>query len=222
MPCTPEITANMALVPVKDENMQKKFVLVTSILTCQFYLGWKLKQMVIILSVQGIPLAQTKPTPEMENLLVCPQIPWLTYIMTAITILGAVIYLYKLWKRLALWTGPRISKSCDIYLTVQHGPYYVPIKLTTVAGYPNQISCVNALELDQLQNQEGILWDTLRIDWKEIKIRREDDTIALPHTLQISFPYNIRLRKSLKAEDCTPEIFIKQSHNWFSLQPNDN
>ncbi len=60
----PEITVNKALVLAKDENVQRKFVLVTSILTClglatQLYLGWKLyklKQMVLILSMQGIPL----------------------------------------------------------------------------------------------------------------------------------------------------------------------
>ncbi len=86
-------------------------------------------------------------------------------------------------EKTGLWTSPRISKSCDIYLTVQYGPYYVPIKLATVAGYPNQISCMNTLELEQLQNQEGILWDTLRVDWKEIKVSKENDTIALPHTL---------------------------------------
>ncbi len=61
------------------------------------------------------------------------------------------------------------------------------------------------------------MWDTLRIDWKEVKIIKEETEVAVPHTMQINFPYNIRLRKSLKATDCTPELFAKQGNNWFPI-----
>ncbi len=137
--------------------------------------------------------------------------------MTVITTIGAIIYLYRTWRRLALWTGPRVSKSCEVYLTVQYGPYYVPIRLATIVGYPNQISCSTNFEWDQLQNQEGLLWDTLRIDWKEVKINKGETEIAVPDTMQINFPYNMRLGKCLKATDCIPELFAKQGNNWFPI-----
>ncbi len=222
-PHTPRVTMDKALVPAKEKR-RETFLFITSILTCvglltQIYLSWKLyklKQMVLILTIQHFPLAQSKPLQDFADKAVCTQTPWLTYIMTAITIIGAIIYLWT-WRRLALWTGPRVSKSCEVYLTVQYGPYYVPIKPATVVGYPNQITCSTKFEGDQLQNQEGLLWDTLRIDWKEVKINKEEVEIAVPHTMQINFPYNMRLKRSLKANDCTPELFAEIGNNWFPI-----
>ncbi len=67
-PHTPRVTVDKALVPAKEKR-KETFLFVTSILTClglltQMYLSWKLyklRKMVLILTVQHIPLAQSKP-----------------------------------------------------------------------------------------------------------------------------------------------------------------
>ena len=207
---------------------QDKLIIATSIcsavnLGLLMVLLWKyfqLKNLMLGLAIQTFPMTSAKAFQQEEpQIMICSPTPWLTYVVTAITITGAVIYMYRIWKRLALWTGPRISASYSIFLNIKYGPYFVPIKLCTEAGYCNRLTLTRQLEQSQVQNQMGLLWDTVKINWQDITLKNGNKKIPLPHTIQVPLPYKYRLRKCLQNEDNQPNLMAKEGNNWYKLYP---
>ena len=67
--------------------------------------------------------------------LIC-QDPWVSFVLTAVTIIGLVMYLYKHCKNYTLIKGHRFACICHIHLVISGTTRYVPIKIGQYIGSP--------------------------------------------------------------------------------------
>ena len=164
---------------------------------------------------QGIPLTRADPITSAQS---C-QTPWFSYTVTIITMLGIIMYSYRLWKKLALCKGFKYSNHCKLYLFLSQGPYYVPIKLINTAAPIHLVHVSANPEQIVLTNRENLLWDVLTIDWKGITFTSNLQGIMVPSTLAIPFWTKFRLRKLMAHPNYTPSIMAKQANTWYNISP---
>ena len=67
--------------------------------------------------------------------LIC-QDPWVSVIMTIITIAGVVVYLYKSCHHKTLTKGYKFASICDQYVILCNSTRYVPLKIGKCVGSP--------------------------------------------------------------------------------------
>ena len=65
---------------------------------------------------------------------------------------------------------------------------------------------------------KNYLWDTLEIDWNEIKLPFNDNVINLPKIITIKMQDKIRVRRMMNRESQNFHIMIKQGMTWYNLE----
>ena len=71
---------------------------------------------------------------------------------------------------------------------------YVPIKLCKTAGSIHLFKIMGTLKAKNIKLIKNYLWDTLEIDWKEVTVTFNGDTIDLPRVVIIKLQYKIKVR----------------------------
>ena len=62
------------------------------------------------------------------------------------------------------------------------------------------------------------LWDTLEINWNEIKLTLNGNKIVLPKIITIKMQDKIRVRRMTNQESLNFHVMIKQGITWYNLQ----
>ena len=90
--------------------------------------------------------------------LVC-QDPWVSFVLTAVTIIGLVMCLYKHCKHYTLVKGHKFACICHIHLVVSGTTRYVPLKIGQYIGSPFLFTYNQAPQTDQVILKRQCLWD---------------------------------------------------------------
>ena len=148
--------------------------------------------------------------------LVC-QDPWVSFILTIITIIGLVMYLYKHFKHFTLIKGHRFASICHIHLVLSGTTRYVPLKIGQHIGSPFLFKYNHLPQIDQIKLNRQCLWDNVHIRWGEEKVTYKDQTMSLRSHLNVPLIDKIRLRNIFSNNHKTM-FMIKQGDTWYNLQ----
>ena len=71
---------------------------------------------------------------------------------------------------------------------------YVPIKLCKTAGGIHLFKIIGILKTKNIKLIKNYLWDTLKIDWKDVTVTFNGDKIDLPKVVIIKLRDKIKVR----------------------------
>ena len=175
----------------------------------------KMKTLMASLVLQGLPLSHAEdPNP---TKVMCHE-TWFSIICTCITLLGILIWLYKLLKTKYIFKGYNFSRLSELYLIVCDSSRYVPIRVKVLKGHIHRVK----LDLDpnfndtHIKLHKNFVWDTLTVSWRTTSLTYYGDKISLPSSLVVPLLDKLRLRRLMQFPFET-FLMVRQGKEWKRL-----
>ena len=199
-------------------------VLILTILALILYLVWltvklnRLRILTATLAYQAIPLCQAQNLDDQTPSVVCHNV-WLSIVFAIITIIGIALWFCKYVRRNSFFKGYKFKRTLDLYLIICDNLRFVPIKIRSISGhfYKLHVNKFDEISETQLRLEKHLLWDTLTIDWKNIKLKYASEKVSLPSSVVIPISDKFRLRHLTELPfDCF--LMVKQGSEWKDLR----
>ena len=136
------------------------------------------------------------PTNQVTKL-VCHD-PWVSFIITVITILGVILYVYRSCKQMTFMKGHKFASICDIHIIFCNSTRYVPLKIGHHIGSPFQFTYNAIPHFESIYLQKQCLWDTLHVEWEDERIYYKERAVPLREHLNVPLADKFRLRWIMK------------------------
>ena len=156
---------------------------------------------------------QVNPHPATK--LVC-QDPWVSFIVTSITILGILLYLYRMCKHLTIVKGHRFANICHLHLVIGNATRYVPIKIGDTIGSPFLFQYTSLPSIEQITLQKECLWDHVHFSWGSNQVYYKEKKIPLRQHVTIPLSDKLRVR-NIASKDYQVMFMVKQGETWYSM-----
>ena len=162
------------------------------------------------------PLTMLEVPAKDTTKLIC-QDPWVSFVLTAVTIIGLVMCLYKHCKNYTLIKGHRFACICHIHLVISGTTRYVPIKIGQYIGSPFLFTYNQIPQANQVTLHKQCLWDNVHINWQNEQVRYKDKAVTLREHLNVPLIDKIRLRY-IFAREHQIMYMIRQGDTWYNLK----
>jgi hypothetical protein len=130
--------------------------------------------------------------------------------------MGILIYVLKLWKRIAFWKGYKFANYCTLHIFISDGPYFVPIKVASFNGPLHLLALEGNLLMREIRLLKRTIWDVLLVSWQDVLITKGDETLKLPSTIKVSLWHKYRLRRLFRP-DSILTLMVRQGDTWYCL-----
>ena len=154
------------------------------------------------------------PTNHMTKL-VCHD-PWVSFIVTVITIVGVVVYVYRSCRHMSFLKGHKFASICHVHIIFCNNTRYVPLKIGHYIGSPFLFQYNELPLVENITLHKHCLWDILHVEWDEERIHYKDRSIPLREHLSVPLKDKIRLRWILK-KNYQVMYMVKQGDTWYNL-----
>lgn len=149
------------------------------------------------------------------------QDPWVTMIVTILTVVGVLVYMYRSCRHLTLVKGHKFASICHIHLVLGNETRYVPIKIGNSVGSPFLFTYNELPPLNQITLQKECLWDHLHFSWKQNKVFHKEKQVPLRQHITVPLCDKIRLRNIMKG-DYQVMYMAKQGDTWYNMVQRQN
>ena len=149
-----------------------------------------------VLSLLGKLTGMDIPTNHMTKL-VCHD-PWVSFIVTVITIVGVVVYVYRSCRHMTFLKGHKFASICHVHIIFCNNTRYVPLKIGHYIGSPFLFQYNELPLVENITLHKHCLWDILHVEWDEERIHYKDRSIPLREHLNVPLKDKVRLRWILK------------------------
>ena len=95
-------------------------------------------------------------------------------------------------------------------LFISHVQNYVPIKLFKTAGSIHLFKIRGTLKTRNIKLNKNYIWNTLKIDWKEVTVTFNDNKVELPRIVAIRIWDKIKVRRVMSREPLIFHVMIRQ------------
>ena len=147
--------------------------------------------------------------------LVCHD-PWVSFIVTLITIVGVVVYVYRSCRNMSFLKGHKFASICNVHIIFCNNTRYVPLKIGHYIGSPFLFQYNELPLVENITLHKHCLWDILHVEWDEERIHYKDRSIPLREHLSVPLKDKIRLRWILK-KNYQVMYMVKQGDTWYNL-----
>ena len=154
------------------------------------------------------------PTNHMTKL-VCHD-PWVSFVVTLITIVGVVVYVYRSCRNMSFLKGHKFASICHVHIIFCNNTRYVPLKIGHYIGSPFLFQYNELPLVENITLHKHCLWDILHVEWDEERIHYKDRSIPLREHLNVPLKDKIRLRWILK-KNYQIMYMVKQGDTWYNL-----
>ena len=154
------------------------------------------------------------PTNHMTKL-VCHD-PWVSFVVTLITIVGVVVYVYRSCSNMSFLKGHKFASICHVHIIFCNNTRYVPLKIGHYIGSPFLFQYNELPLVENIILHKHCLWDILHVEWDEERIHYKGRSIPLREHLNVPLKDKIRLRWILK-KNYQVMYMVKQGDTWYNL-----
>ena len=154
------------------------------------------------------------PTNHMTKL-VCHD-PWVSFIVTVITIVGVVVYVYRSCRHMSFLKGHKFASICHVHIIFCNNTRYVPLKIGHYIGSPFLFQYNELPLVENITLHKHCLWDIIHVEWDEERIHYKDRSIPLREHLNVPLKDKLRLRWILK-KNYQIMYMVKQGDTWYNL-----
>ena len=158
--------------------------------------------------------ANSKLNTETNN----PECCTLVYIGMALPILSMATVIFLHFRKSKLCKGYRFSNIVKVMLFISGVPNYILIKLCKTSGSIHLFKIKGTLKPGDIKLNRHYLWDTLEINWNEIKLTLNGNKIDLPKIITIKMQDKIRVRRMINQELLNFHMMTKQGIAWYNLE----
>ena len=152
--------------------------------------------------------------------LIC-QDPWVSVLMTVITVIGVIVYLYRSCHHKTLTRGYKFASICELYVILCNSTRYVPLKIGKCVGSPFLFIYAHTIPKSKVQLQKQLLWDHVHLHWSDENIRYKDSPIPLKEHVTTKIGDKIRIR-NMFLSDFKVMYMAKQGDTWYNLTQIEN
>ena len=140
---------------------------------------------------------------------------WFSILCTCITLLGILIWLYKLLKTKYIFKGYKFSRLSELYLIVCDSSRYVLIRVKILKGHIYRVKLHLDPDFDDthIKLHKNFLWDTLTVSWRTTSLTYYGDKISLTSSLVVPLLDKLRLRRLMQFLFET-FLMVKQGKEW--------
>ena len=160
--------------------------------------------------------AATKEPLIMPDKVICTD-PILTGFATAASIAALFIFVYMQCHGLSWIYGYKYHRYCTLFMFVYNNDRYAPIKIKHLKGHLHMYRIENSLDPTNLKITKFFLWDTLNIDWNDLKLYMSNQSVQLPKSVTIPLKHKIKTRNLITGDDMDVQFMIKQGSTWYNL-----
>ena len=139
---------------------------------------------------------EAKVTTETNN----PECSTLAYIGMTLIILSMAVVIFLHFRKSKLCRGYKFSNIVKIVLFISDVQNYIPIKLCKTSGSLHLFKIKGTIKPEDIKLNKNYLWDTLEIDWNEIKLSFNGNEKDLPKIITIKMQDKIRVRRMMNRE----------------------
>ena len=100
--------------------------------------------------------ASATPTGLPPTRVICHD-PWVSLVLTCLTIAGILAYIHKHGRQFSLIYGHRFTNICKVYVLISNHTHYVKLKVAEMCGNPNLFTCNKNLEMNNVTMQKGYI-----------------------------------------------------------------
>ena len=140
-----------------------------------------------------------------------------TYISLALTIFGLVMVAILHYRKTKLCKGCMFSNAVKIMIFISDIQYYIPIKLYKTSGSIHTFKITATLMPENVKLNQKYIWNTLEIDWKEVKVTFNGNKVNLPRFVMIKLRDKFKITHIMKKEPLLFHIMLRQGITWFTL-----
>ena len=153
--------------------------------------------------------------PNQATKLICHD-PWVSFVVTAISIIGVIAYLYQTCKNLTILKGHKFASVCHIHLIFCNDTRYIPIKIGQYIGSPFLFKYNLLPPQENITLSKQCLWDTLDIQWTHENITYKDKKIPMRGILSVPLKDKFRLGRMIRNPH-RMMYMVKQGDTWYNL-----
>ena len=118
----------------------------------------------------------------------------LAYIGIILTILSLAVVTILHYRKSKFCTGCTFSNAVKIMVFISDVQNYIPKKLCKTAGSIYLFRITGMLKAENIKLNKNYIWDTLEIEWKEVKVTFNGNEINLPRVVTIKLQGKIKVR----------------------------
>ena len=159
--------------------------------------------------------ASATPTGLPPTKVICHD-PWVSFVLTCLTIAGILAYVYKHGRQFSLIYGHRFTNICKVYVLISNHTHYVKLKVAELCGNPNLFSCNKTLEIDKITMQKGFIWDHIHIAWEEVIIRHAQCEIQVRQHMSVPLIDKVRMRR-IFSHSVDYSFMVQQGDTWMNV-----
>ena len=159
--------------------------------------------------------ASATPTGLPPDRVICHD-PWVSLVLTCLTIAGILAYIYKHGRQLSLIYGHRFTNICKVYVLISNHTHYVKLKVAEMCGNPNLLTCNKTLEMNNVTMQKGYIWDHIHITWEEVTIRHAQSEIQVRQHMSVPLIDRIRMRR-IFPHSVDYSFMVQQGDTWMNV-----
>ena len=159
--------------------------------------------------------ASATPTGLPPTRVICHD-PWVSLVLTCLTIAGILAYIYKHGRQLSLIYGHRFTNICKVYVLISNHTHYVKLKVAEMCGNPNLFTCNKNLEMNNVTMQKGYIWDYIHITWEEVNIRHAQSEIQVRQHMSVPLIDRIRMRR-IFPHSVDYSFMVQQGDTWMNV-----
>ena len=141
----------------------------------------------------------------------------IVYIGIILTMLSLIIVKFLHYIKSRLCKDHRFSNAVKIIIFISDMQNYVPIKLCKAVGSIHLFKIIGMLKAKNIKLNKNYLWDTLKIDWKEVTVTFNGNKVDLPRIVVIKLQDKIKVRRLMNRETLLFHLMLKQGITWFTL-----
>ena len=118
--------------------------------------------------------------------------------MLVISRIGIISFVILNARKLKLFRGHLFSNTVKIMLFISDAQYLVLEKLCRTAGSIHLFKSTGKLTPEHIKLKRNILWDVIKIDWKEVSMTLNGNKINLPSSLILLLRDKFKIRCIIK------------------------
>ena len=138
--------------------------------------------------------------------------PWINAPITMVSLGTVIAYLMVRCRHHTLCRGLEYTTACHVYVFISRNERYSPIKLHSTTELLYNFVTNKKLPIEALTLHQGCPWDTLHINWRDVKLTNGETSIKLPYNVKVPLKEKSRLCNLMKGPDCTAHLMILQGH----------
>ena len=159
--------------------------------------------------------ASATPTGLPPTKVICHD-PWVSFVLTWLTVAGILAYIYKHGRQLSLIYGHGFTNICKVYVLISNHTHHVKLKVAELCGNPSLFTCYKTLEVDKITMQKGYIWDHIHIAWEEVIIRHAQSEIQVRQHMSVPLIDKVRMRR-IFAHSVDYSFMVQYGHTWINV-----